>query len=84
MAVSNGYHPGQDTSFTNKLIHNYSTVLTTNSISDGGNTTTEAKLFTVTVTAPSTTGTVFDAAASGWPYATDILDKFLFVCACVA
>ena len=46
--------------------------------------TTEAKLSTVSVTASSTTRPVFDTAASGWLYATDILDKSVFVCACVA
>ena len=46
--------------------------------------TTGAKLFTVSVTAYSTTRPVFDTAVSGWLYATDILDKSVFVCACVA
>ena len=85
MDLSNGYNQGQDPSFTNKLIDNYSTVLTANSITNGKNlSTTEAQLFAISNKSSSTKGPVFDAEASWWLYAIDILDKFVFACACFA
>ena len=72
-------------SFEDNLTHNNLTVFKANTIEDGENgSTTEAALITVSDSTSSTTRPVFDATASGWLYATDIMNKCVFVCACVA
>ena len=87
---------GQDKSFNSTVVHNYSTVSTRKSIYENGDywltteapavstddsnsSTTVSKLFTSSPTIYFT-----DETVSGWMQATDVLDSFVFVCACVA